>query len=301
MRVFVTGASGLIGSRLFQALGARDDEVIGLSRTDRSQHPGITWVQGSASDLSEWEAVISSCDAVVNLAGAPVAVRWTKASMGEIVRSRVGITTALFHAMSHAASKPRVMVSASAIGFYGTDADATFDEASEAGAGFLAKVCREWEAAASRSEELGVRVVRLRIGMVLAADGGALPKLAGPIRAFVGGALGDGKQWVSWIHVDDLVALILACIDDEHYRGAVNGVAPEPVTQRDLVGAIGDVLRRPVWLDAPAFFLRVGLGKMADEMLTSGQRVLPAKAEKHGFEYRFPTVDAALEAELGVK
>ncbi len=298
MRVFVTGASGLIGTRLCRALHDRGDDVVGLSRSDRSQHPGITWVQGSASDLSAWESAVSGCEAVVNLAGASVAARWTKRTMHEIVSSRVGITTALFHAIAHAASKPRVMVSMSAIGFYGTHSETMFDESSESGAGFLATVCKEWEAAAARTEAHGVRVVRLRTGVVLAAEGGALPRLAGPIRAFVGGALGSGKQWVSWIQIDELVSLILACIDDDRYSGAVNGVAPNAITQRELAHAIGRVLKRPVWLDAPAFFLRLGLGKMAGEMLTSGQRVRPTKAEENGFPYHHPTIDMALDAEL---
>ncbi len=293
MRVFVTGASGLVGTHLLEALRVRGDEVIALSRSARSG-PGVEWVRGDENDASRWWDAVDGCDAVVNLAGASVARRWTLPRMHEIVRSRVGITTALFHAIGHAGDRPRVMVSASAVGYYGTDTEATFDESSPRGDGFLADVCGEWEKAAVRSEVRGVRVVRLRIGTVLARAGGALPALARPVRAFVGGALGSGRQWTSWIHVDDLIGLIRLALDDAGLRDAVNAVAPAPVQQGDLVRAIGRVLGRPVWLDAPALVLKAGLGRMAEEMLLHGQRVVPARALAAGFEYRFADLESAL-------
>jgi uncharacterized protein (TIGR01777 family) len=294
MRVFVTGASGLIGTHLCRALLARGDEVVALSRVPRAGDPNMVWVRGSESSLAQWQGALSGCQAVVNLAGESVARRWSNAHKARIIRSRVGMTTALYHAMAQASEPPRVLVSGSAVGFYGTDPEATFDETSPRGEGFLATVCEEWERAASRAETLEVRVVRLRIGVVLAREGGALPAVLRPIRAYLGGALGTGKQWLSWIHVEDLVRLILFCLDNADIDGAVNGVAPEPIGQRDLVRAIAKVVGRPVWMDAPTWALRLVLGQMADEMLLAGQRVLPTRARTAGFVHVHGFLDQAI-------
>lgn len=298
MRLFVTGASGLVGTRLCRALVARGDEVVALSRSKSGKTGGVNWIAGTLEDLPRWEAEVSGCDAIVNLAGETVAKRWTETRMERIIRSRVGITTAIYHAVGHADARPNVLVSASAVGFYGTDPARTFDETAAPGDGFLAGVCTEWEAAATRCQELGVRVVCLRIGMVLAAEGGALPKLVGPLPFFVGGALGSGEQWISWIHADDLVALILHAVDTATVSGAINAVAPEPLRQRDLAQTVGRVTGRHVWLDAPAFLLKAALGPMAGEIVLSGQRVAPRRALESGFEFRYSDAETALRAEL---
>jgi uncharacterized protein (TIGR01777 family) len=272
---------------------------VALSRSKSGRADGVDWVPGTPDDLPRWEARVSGCDAIVNLAGEPVAKRWTRTRVERIIRSRVGVTTALYHAIDHAETRPAVLVNASAVGYYGTDPERTFDETAEAGDGFLAGVCTEWEAAAVRCEQLGLRVVRLRIGMVLAAEGGALPQLIGPVPFFVGGALGSGEQWVSWVHADDLVALILHAVDTTTISGPVNAVAPEPLQQRALAKTLSRVTGRRVWLDAPGFLLSAALGKMAGEMLLSGQRVVPSRAVESGFQFRYADAESALRAELG--
>jgi uncharacterized protein (TIGR01777 family) len=299
MRVFVTGASGLVGRRLVAALCARGDQVIGLSRRPHDGARDLRWVIGDASNFSSWRGDVDGCDAVVNLAGGGITRRWSRAVMADIVGSRVGITTALYHALAKASVRPHVLISASEIGYYGySRGDSWVDETSAAGDGFLAGVCREWEVAAERSEELEVRVVRMRIGAVLAREGGPLVRMAAPVRAFVGGALGDGQQWVSWIHIDDVVAMMLWALGNSAVGGALNAVAPNPVRQGDLVRGIGKVLGRPVWLDAPALVLKTALGTMATEALLGGQRVRAGVAVELGFEFSHSDLAAALQTEL---
>ncbi len=296
MRLFVTGASGLVGSALCRDRVARGDQIVALSRVRRPDGDAIRWVVGDENDPAAWRGAVDGCDAVVNLAGAPVATRWTRANRLAIVRSRVGVTTALYHALTAAEQRPAVMISASAIGYYGTDLEATFTEESPRGRGFLADVCAEWEAAAQRSEALGVRVVRLRIGVVLDAAGGALPALARPMRLFAGGALGSGAQWLSWIQLADLVALIGAALADARYSGALNATGPAPARQRDFAAALARELHRPSWLDVPSWTMKLLVGAMAEEVLLGGQRVLPACALANGFTFAYPELAAALRA-----
>ena len=297
MRVFVTGASGLIGNRICRALLERGDEIVALSREERtSEIDNFTWVRGDVTTLEQWESAVSGCDGVINLAGASVAKRWTQRQKAHIIASRVGITTALYHAIAHASQPPAVLLNASAIGFYGTHANTLHDETSPAGSGFLATVCVEWEMAARRVETLGARVLLLRLGVVLANDGGALPAMLRPLRAFTGGNLGDGKQWVSWIHIDDAVGEFLNALDNHSLRGAINLVANEPVRQRDLINKAARILGKPAWLDAPAWALKILMGQMAKEMLLSGQHVV--QAIPTGYELVYPDLDSALNALL---
>jgi uncharacterized protein (TIGR01777 family) len=188
-------------------------------------------------------------------------------------------------------------VNASAVGYYGPHDDEPLDETAPPGEGFLAEVCRAWEAEAVAAEPLGLRVVRLRIGIALAADGGALARMLQPFRAFIGGPLGTGTQWMSWIHRDDVIGLVVAALAAEGYAGPVNATAPEPVTNRDFAAAVGRMLARPAWMRTPAVLLRLSLGEMA-EMLLTGQRVLPGVAERLGYRFRYPDLTAALRASV---
>lgn len=299
MRVFITGASGLIGRAIVDALLARGDEVVALSRSERRDgRPGITWVRGGVDDFQSWKASVDGCDAVLNFAGEVVFGRWTRGRMTRIVQSRVGITTALMHAIREASARPRLFVSASAIGYYGYGGEALLDESAPPGQGFLAELCREWEAAAMRVAELGVRTVILRMGVVLTREGGVLAALMRMFSAFLGGVAGSGRQPLSWIQRDDLVALVLRILDDPRFSGPINAVAPRPATNAELARAVGAAMQRPVWLDAPAFGLRLALGRMAEEAILSGQRVVSKRMDELGFTPRYPTLEAAVRAEV---
>ena len=273
MKVAIAGASGLIGTHLSKALRARGDEAIRLPRA------GAAPIQ------------VEGTDAVVNLAGASVAgKRWSPAWKKEILDSRVLTTRALADAIRAAAKKPRVLVNASAVGYYGGRGDEVLDEGSAPGNDFLAGVVKEWEREAQRA---GVRSVQVRTGVVLAKEGGALMRMLLPFKAFVGGPIGSGKQWFPWIHVADEVAAILWCIDSDALSGPVNLVAPGIVTMKDFAQALGRALHRPALFPVPAAPLRILLGEMA-EVLLDGQRAVPKKLLDSGFRFRFAAVDEAL-------
>jgi uncharacterized protein (TIGR01777 family) len=237
---------------------------------------------------------VREADALVNLAGEPIAARrWRSAQKKRIRESRVEVTRALVAAVGGATQRPRILVSASAIGYYGPRGDEPLDENAPAGTGFLAEVCQAWEREALTAEPLGLRVVRLRIGIVLAAGGGALAQMIPPFRRFLGGPIGSGTQWMSWIHRDDVTGLVVDALENESYRGAVNATAPNPVTNRDFASALGAVLSRPARLRTPAWVLRLAVGEMAGLLLT-GQRVLPRAAQTLGYRWRYPELGAAL-------
>jgi hypothetical protein len=284
VRVLVAGGTGLVGKTLGGALAAAGHDVTVVSR---GPGPGRIGWDGVA-------AAVAETDAIVNLAGESIAARrWSEPQKRRILESRVTATRALVDAAAGAGRKPAVLVNASAVGYYGDRGDEPLDEQGTPGRGFLADVCRAWEREAERGEPLGLRVVRLRLGVVLARDGGALAKMVPPVRAFVGGPLGSGRQWMSWVHVDDVAGLIVAALGDERYRGAVNASAPAPATNADFMRTLGRVLARPAWLPAPAFALRLALGEMAD-MLLEGQRVLPRAAQMRGYRWRYPALEPAL-------
>lgn len=273
MRVVVAGASGLIGGSLTKALRARGDEVLALPR------------YGTAA----WS--VEGADAVVNLAGASVAgKRWSPAYKKEILDSRVLTTRALVEAMGTAQRKPRVLVNASAVGYYGGRGDEVLDESAGPGADFLAEVSQKWEAEAQKAP---ARSAQIRTGVVLSRTGGALASMLPPFKAFVGGPVGSGKQWFPWIHLDDEVAGILWCIDRDSLQGPVNFVAPGIVTMKDFARALGRALHRPSWAPVPAGALKVLLGEFAAALL-EGQRAVPGKLLDSGFRFRFPEVDSAL-------
>jgi uncharacterized protein (TIGR01777 family) len=272
MRVLVAGASGLIGTALMAALRGRGDAAVALPR-----FRSAPWT-------------VDGADAVVNLAGASVAAkRWTPAYKKEIEDSRVLTTRALVDAIRAAQRKPRVLVNASAVGYYGGRGDEVLDESAPPGADFLANVVRQWEAEAQRAP---IRSVQVRTGIVLSAKGGALEKMLPPFKAFVGGPIGSGKQWFQWIHIADEVAAILWCIDRE-VTGPVNLSAPGIVTMKEFAKALGRALHRPSWAPVPAAPLKILIGEFASALL-EGQRAVPKKLLDSGFRFRFENVDTAL-------
>jgi uncharacterized protein (TIGR01777 family) len=276
VRVAVLGASGLIGQHLTAALRSHDCEV----------------ASGSLRNPEAAAAVAAGCDAVVNLAGESLAQRWTPAAKHHIEHSRTELPRQFLERLAREERRPSVYVSASAVGYYGTSETATFDETSPPGTDFLARVCAGWEAQALRARELGMRVAIVRCGVVLHPDGGALAKMLPPFRAGIGGVAGSGRQWISWIHIDDAVrayALALNCGE-----GAINATAPNPVTNAELTRALGAALHRPTVARVPKIALRAMLGEGAAVVL-EGQRVLPCRLqEEYGFEFRFSEIETAL-------
>ena len=301
MRVFVTGGTGLIGTRLVGQLRARGDDVALLTRRPdavRAQFSGCTIVAGDPMQAGAWMDAITDCDAVVNLAGENIfARRWNDAFKALLRDSRVKSTENVVQALGKyprtPAGQPKVLVNASAIGYYGPTAEEELTEDSPPGNDTLARVCVEWENAARAGEAHGVRVAMVRIGVVLDKHGGALAKMLTPFKLFVGGKVGSGKQYVSWIHRDDMVGLLVFVLDHAGASGPINGTAPNPVTNTELSKAIGRALHRPSFIPTPALGLRAMLGQVA-EVVTTGQRVLPKRALAWGYSFKFPGIDAAL-------
>jgi len=296
--LLLTGATGFIGRRLVEALAGAGHDVTVLARDPASAatlHPPFRLVTG-LDQIPPTAAI----DAVVNLAGEPVADGpWTRARRRRILGSRLRVTRGVVHLIGRLERPPAVLVSASAIGWYGNWHDEVLTEFDGGKRCFSHRVCEAWESAARRAELVGTRVVRLRIGLVLGRDGGMLRKLVAPFALGLGGPLGSGQQWMSWIERDDLVRLIAATIADARFRGPVNATAPVPVRNAAFAQELGRVLRRPARLRIPALPLRWLLRDLADELLLQGQRVVPDKAEAHGFAFRHATLASALAAILG--
>ena len=301
--VLVTGATGLVGGRLLPSLGKRGVRVRALTRDPERARRRL----GAGAEALGWdgievpEAALRGAGAVVHLAGEPIFGGLPSAARRERIRaSRVRSTESLGAALGRLAEaeRPRVLVCASAVGWYGGDhGDAELDESAPVGAGFLAELCRDWEEAATRAERHGVRVVRLRIGVALAREGGALALMLRPFRLGLGGPLGSGRQWMPWVHVDDVVGLILFALDADAALGPINAVAPEPVRNRELTRLLAAKLGRPAFLPVPGFALRAALGEMAGELLDS-RRVVPRRAQALGYRFAHPTLASALDAEL---
>ncbi len=292
MRVALTGATGFLGSRVRAALAAQGHELRLVSR--RAGEGYHRWPGYDAPFPSE---ALSGADAVVHLAGENVAQRWTEASRRRIRDSRVTGTRRLADVIGAAEPRPAVLVCASATGYYGDRGEEVLDETSAPGQGFLAETCIEWEREAVRAEESGVRVVRLRFGMVLGKEGGALAKMLPVFRLCLGGRLGGGQQWMPWIHIEDAVNLILWAIIEPAARGPLNAVAPAPVRNEDFTRALEGTLGRPALFAVPAWALRLGMGDAA-EIVLSSQRVMPRAALNAGFRFHYPHVADALKALL---
>ena len=297
MNILVTGASGLIGSALVSALTAAGHGVTRLVRSQpKSGEKAVRWdPMAGTIDPRAFEGV----DAVVHLAGENIAARWTPAQKVKIRDSRVKGTQVLSEALARLASPPKVLVSASAIGYYGDRGTEILTEDSAPGAGFLAEVCRAWEAATEPARQHGMRVVRLRFGIVLSAAGGALPKMLPPFRLGLGGVLGSGQQYMSWIALDDAVGAIQHAVVTDALQGPVNAVAPQAVTNQEFTKTLGKVLGRPTVFPLPAFAARLMFGEMADELLLASARVQPAKLLASGFSFRYPELESALRHLLG--
>jgi uncharacterized protein len=298
MRVVVAGGTGFLGGALVRRLRTDGHDVIVLTRRP-SGDGQLAWSPGTPPGGQPWARAIDGAGAVVNLAGESIASgRWTSARKRAIRESRVTATHGLVAAILSAAQPPPVLLSSSAVGIYGSRGEETLTEQSPIGAGFLAEVGRAWEQEALAAAAV-TRVVLLRTGLVLGKGGGALPQLALPFRLGVGGPVGSGEQYLSWIHLDDWVSLARWALDTAAVSGPLNATAPGPVTNAEFARVLGRVLRRPAWLPAPAFALRLALGEMADALILEGQRVLPARARELGFTFEHPTIDGALRAIYG--
>ncbi|MDT7689485.1 MAG: uncharacterized protein QOE46_2244 [Acidobacteriota bacterium] len=297
MKVIVTGSTGLVGRALIRSLLAEGHEVTRLVRGGAQEFraPGTSAVQWNPErgeiDVKELEGH----DAAVHLAGEPVAEgRWDEAKKRRIRESRINGTHLVSEALAGLKEKPKVLVSASAIGFYGDRGAEVLREESPSGEDFLSEVCREWEKATLAASQAGIRVVHVRIGIVLSGEGGALAKMLKPFKLGMGGRIGSGQQYMSWIALDDLVGIIRRALTDETLRGPVNAVAPNPVTNDEFTKALGHVLGRPTLLSVPAFAARLAFGEMADALLLASARVEPARLNEAGFEFKHTNIEDAL-------
>lgn len=302
MNVVVTGGTGFIGRALCAFLQQAGHHVTVLTRrpqeVNRLYGVKVAAVQWSEGDAGAWEQALERADAVINLAGAPIAdARWSASRKRLLIDSRVRGTRRLVEAMAGRSFKPRTLISASGIGYYGASDDRLLNEESPRGQGFLADLCLEWEAAALEAVAFGTRVVTVRTGMVLEKDGGALPKMLLPFRLFAGGPIMPGTQWVSWIHRRDHVGLILWALETASVSGPINAVAPGAVTMRTFCDVLGRVLRRPSWLPVPGIALTAALGELGT-LMTTGQRVSPVKALVGGYRFQYPMLEPALRAIL---
>ncbi len=291
MRVFITGASGLIGEAVTAALIARGDAVVAMSRSGRGPR-GAEVVTGDPTQAGPWQERLAACDATVHLAGEPVAGRrWSDEHKRRVRESRVAGTRQVV------AAGPKILVSASGIDIYPFDeSERAYGEDAPTDDGFLAEVCKVWEGEALRAGDAGARVACLRIGLVLGRGGGAMAQLVPVFKRFAGGPLGKGKQWVSWIQVEDVAGVVLRALDDETLRGPINTVAGS-VRQAEFSKLLGDILKRPSWLQVPGFVLRVAVGEMA-EMLLHGRNVVPAALQRAGYTFKHPTLAAAFAASV---
>jgi hypothetical protein len=293
MKVVVAGGTGFLGRALVNRLTRDGDEVRVLSRQAHTPRE-VAWTPDGS--VGEWASAVAEADAVVNLAGESIASgRWTDARKGRIRDSRIRATRSLVTAIEQGPRRPAVFVSGSAVGYYGPRGEEPVTEQTPPGSDFLATVCREWEAEARRAEN-STRVVLVRTGIVLEQDGGALPQMALPFKLFAGGRVGTGRQYQPWIHRDDWVNMCVWALRTPAVSGPVNVTAPTPVTNRQFAQTLGRVLRRPAFLPAPEFALRLALGEMADALLLTGARVIPARAQALGFHFQYSTLEPALRA-----
>jgi uncharacterized protein (TIGR01777 family) len=297
MTIIVAGGTGFIGNALVERLLQERHNVVLLTRNPskvEQSRPNLRVEEWDAKTIGPWGEDMNRADAIINLTGEIIAgKRWTKRQKEVILRSRVDATRALVQAIEQASKKPSLLISASAAGFYGNVPSGDVPESFPRGTDFLAAVCGHWEEEALAAAKSGVRVLTPRLGVVLAHDGGALARMLLPFKFFIGGPLGNGKQWFPWIHRDDVVDGILFLLQSSTISGAVNFVAPEPLTMKEFSRRIGEILHRPSWAPVPSLALRILLGEMADMLLT-GQRVIPKKLIDDGYVFRYPSLASAL-------
>lgn len=304
MKVFITGGTGLIGNLLVKRLVERGDEVTVVSRNKekakKNFYDKVNIVEGNPSQKGNWQSYIDGSDAVINLAGeAVISKRWTESEKQNIYDSRIKTTENIIEAIKKSENKPKILINASAVGYYGfQDDDREINEDETTGKDFLSYLCRDWEDSSRKAEKLGLRVVRLRIGIVLAEHGGALEKMIIPFKLYAGGHIGDGKQWVPWIHIDDTVNLILFSLDNQKVKGPMNLTAPNPVRMKDFCKEMGKIINRPSWLPVPSITLKATFGEVAD-IIASGQRAIPQKAMLNGYKFEYEKVESALNNLLG--
>ncbi|PIQ87033.1 MAG: TIGR01777 family protein [Candidatus Omnitrophica bacterium CG11_big_fil_rev_8_21_14_0_20_45_26] len=298
MKILIAGGTGFVGKKVVQSLLNQNHQLIVLTRQGRSSRANnLRYVKWNPFESSAELDVLNGCDAVINLAGESIAnKRWSASQKDLIQNSRIKVTQAIVSAVEKAPIRPKVLINASAVGFYGFRGSEEITEASRGGEGFLSEVCRSWEGHAMRAEGFGVRVVRLRLGVILGKDGGAFQRMALPFRLMIGGWLGDGNQWMSWIHIEDVVRLILFCLEHHEASGVINAVAPQPVTNKAFSLVLAQVLKRPCLLPVPAVLLKFLLGEMAENLLLGSQRIVPQRAKEIGFSFRYPDIRQALES-----
>ncbi|MEW6261259.1 MAG: TIGR01777 family oxidoreductase [Thermodesulfobacteriota bacterium] len=294
MHVVVCGGTGFVGKALVPELIRLGHHVVSIGRRAgdaRPKHERLTLLAADTTGYGPWQESIHKADVIVNLAGASIFTRWTDRAKQEMMDSRIRTTRAIVDAIE----KPdTVLINTSAVGYYGDRGDDILDESTAAGTDFLAELAVKWEAEAFRASPKGIRVVAARFGVVLGKGGGALEQMVTPFRFLVGGPLGNGRQWFSWIHMEDLIRAVRFCIETNTIQGPVNFVSPQPCTNREMVQTIGRILKRPSWMPAPAFALRLILGEFASVLLAS-QRVLPNRLLQNGFVFRYGTISSALE------
>ena len=283
MKILITGASGLIGSKLNFFLTEKGHTVIPFRLRSNSNEKDLLQVLNA-----------QAVDAIIHLSGESVASRWTKEKMDQIRASRLESTKILCQALAKTSHRPQVLIGASAIGYYGNRGSETLDEASAKGTGFLANVVSEWEEIENEAVSLGMRVVNLRIGVVLSRDGGALGKMLLPFELGAGGEIGDGQQFMSWVDIDDVIGAINHALTNASIDGPVNAVAPSPVTNKEFTKTLGKVLNRPTLIPIPSFGLRMLFGSMADELLIGGQKVLPAKLHASNYKFKYGDLESSL-------
>jgi uncharacterized protein len=297
-RIIVTGATGLIGRKLVDSLTQRGDELVIFSRNTSEAKvifPIVKYfVEWDYNKPELWKSGLENSDAIVHLAGINVfSKRWNESFKEEIIESRKISTRNLVEAIKSCVNRPEVFLSASAIGYYGDCGDSVLNEDSPAGKDFLAEVCKVWEAESEKVESLGVRAVRIRTGLVLSPKGGALKQMLLPYKMFIGGPLGNGKQWASWLHIDDIVGIYLHALDDTKLSGAVNAVAPNPVRMKEFAQTLGKVMNRPSLFSVPNFALKIAVGEAA-EVVTASQRIDVKKLLDSGYRFRFKELENAL-------
>jgi uncharacterized protein (TIGR01777 family) len=294
MKILISGASGLVGAKLVPALTSQGHQVVRLVRDKAKAHGDAAFWDPKGGFIDP--AALSGAEAAINLAGESIASgRWNADRKRAIRESRVDATTTIAKAFAALEPKPRVLINASAIGYYGSRGDEWLDESSSSGSGdFLSGVCRDWEAATAPAASTGIRVVRTRFGVILSKQGGALKTMLTPFKLGLGGRIGDGQQYMSWIAIDDVIGAILHSLGTENLAGPVNTVAPNPVTNAEFTKTLGKVISRPTLFPMPAFAAKLVFGEMGEELLLGGQRVRPAKLLESGYTFKYPELETAL-------